>query len=98
MFELYLEVRAFPKGPEKRVVREHYDTWKDADTAYEAYMKACRVPGSMILHVEFIEHRHTVTHKACSKPTGTTISIEKGSDLVTPNKEVIYELPCACAG
>jgi len=71
-FEIYLEILAYPKGKEIRKVSESYDNWTQADTVYEGYKKAAAVPGSIIQHVEFIEHREERVHKAFTKRQAVT--------------------------
>lgn len=66
-FEIRIEQRLFNKGAEGVIRKEYYDDWKQADAAYCAYRDLTKIKDSSILHVELIEHRKTIVHKAASK-------------------------------
>lgn len=66
-FEVRIEQRMFNKGEEVQVRREWYEEWGPADAAYCAYKALTEITQSSILHVELIEHRQRLVHKASSK-------------------------------
>jgi hypothetical protein len=74
-FTVRVEMNAFPKGSATANREENYDAWSDADEAFCAYRKLALLPGSIIQHVELIEHREEVVHKSASKPDASTNNV-----------------------
>lgn len=66
-FEVRVEVKAFNKGIEAAIKKEHYNNWSDADIAFEAYNTLTKLQGSGIISVELIEHRLEKKHKEARK-------------------------------
>jgi hypothetical protein len=67
VFEVIVESRTHKKGMETGKRSEHYAQWSDADAAFCAYRDLTKLSNSGIIHVELIEHRRRIVHKAASK-------------------------------
>lgn len=67
LFKVRVEIRAFKKGDEARVVIEEYDSWSEADKAYVAYNVLVGLKQSIVLAVDLIEVKKEVLHKSASR-------------------------------
>jgi hypothetical protein len=66
-FTVTVELRKYPKGNVTETLEEHYNTWLEADQAYEHWHGLVKKANSKVVHVWLKEHKETIEHKEAYK-------------------------------